>query len=118
MVVLICDYAVTAVASRVPGGNPIATASVVVITLIFIRMALRSNRWWTLVVAAASALCVLLDFLDWVHPGLSTYAAVSAQLGLWCVVHLALLAGVLERWLAGEAAVSDTAVWRRRRGAA
>lgn len=87
-----------------------------VLTLIFIAMAVRSSRWWPLVAAAALALCVVVHGLTLLTP-ITQYASVSARIGLWTVIHLALLAGVVERWLAGETAVSDTAVWRRRRRA-
>lgn len=85
----------------------------VVLLLIFGVLAFRSRRWWPLVVTAALALCVVVHGLAATTP-ITHYASVSARIGLWTIIELALLAGVLERWLAGERAVSRTAVWRRR----
>lgn len=82
------------------------------ITLIVIWLALRSDRWWPLVAAASLTLCVVVELLERMNPGLSEYAAASAQLGLWIVVYLALVAGVGERWLAGERPVSENALRR------
>lgn len=83
------------------------------VTLIVLWLAVKSDRWWPLVAAASLTLCVVVELLERMNRGLSEYAAVSAQLGLWIVVYLALFAGVGERWLAGERPVSERAPWRR-----
>ena len=111
--VLLCDYAVTGLASGTAGERTVVAASAFVVATVFVWLSLRSGRWWPFVTAAALVLCVMVFFLEWLNPGLSSYAAVSAQLGLWIVAYLALLAGVGERWLAGEDAVSPAAAWRR-----
>lgn len=95
------------------GVQAVDIMSEVSATLVFIWLAMKSRRWWPLVAAPSLILCVMVHFLEWVVPELSTYAAQSAQLGLWIIVYLALFAGVGERWLAGEPIVSDRWAWRR-----
>jgi hypothetical protein len=112
--VLISDYALTSLTGAHPGANALAAASAGVMTLIFTGLALRSGRWWPFVTAAALILMVLVYVLEWATSNLTRYAAASAHLGLWLVIYLTLLAGVVERWLGGEPAASDTAIWRRR----
>lgn len=112
---LICDYALTGLLSGTSLQAGVTAASAGVITLIFIGLAMRSDRWWPFVAAGALTLCVMVYVLEWLHQGLSRYAAISAQIGLWIVVYLTLLAGVAERWLAGERAVGEASVWRPRR---
>lgn len=115
VVVLFCDHAVTAAAEGMARGDLVVAISRFVMALIFGWMALASDRWWPFAAAGALALGVVLADLDWVDPDLSRYAVLSAQIGLWISVYVSLLAGVVERRLAGEPAVSDTAAWRRRR---
>lgn len=114
MAALICDFVFTGLVGRTPVGDTGAAASTFVVTLVVIWLAFREDRWWLLVAAASLILCVMTHIMEWMEPGLSQYAAESAQLGLWIVVSLALIAGAGERWLAGEPAASDAAVWRRR----
>lgn len=77
----------------------------VVVTLIFGWLAFRSPRWWPLAITASLALIVLVHLLTMVTP-VPYNAAASARVGLWIIVFAILLAGVAERWLAGEAPVS------------
>lgn len=114
MAVLFCDYALTGLFTGMAHEFELVAASAFVIALIFAWMAFRSDRWWMLVAAAALALCALVFVLDWTNPALGRNAAISAQIGLWFFVYVSLLAGVMERWLAGEPAVGDAATWRRR----
>lgn len=81
--------------------------------LIFGWLAFRSNRWWPLVATAAFTLNVLVHLLT-MMTDISWDAAVSARVGQGIVLHVALLAGAAERWLAGERAVSVSRTWRRR----
>lgn len=104
--VLFWDYALARAVSGMPGGHDVIGLSEIVAATIFARIAFTSRRWWVLVAFAALMLCVLIFLLEWTRPDLSEYAAISARLGLWFVIHLALMAGVAERWLAGEGAVS------------
>ncbi len=104
--VLFWDYALTRAVSGMPGGHDVIGGSEIVVATIFAWLAFRSERWWVLVAFAALMLCVLVFVLEWTGPGLSEYAGISARGGLWFVIHLALVAGVAERWLAGEGAVS------------
>ena len=76
----------------------------------------RRDRWWLFVATAALALTVLVHVLT-IVTDISWDAAVSARVGLGLVTYVALLAGVGERWLAGERPAGDAAIWRRRRPA-
>lgn len=118
--VLLASYALSSVTFRWRIGDFYWASAVEDLTLLLIMgwLALRSARWWPFVAAAALALIMVVHGLTVLTGGaLSAYAAASAHIGLWIVIDTALLFGVLERWLAGERAVSDTAVWRRRRAA-
>jgi hypothetical protein len=76
-----------------------------VLLLIFGGLAFRSARWWPLAVTASLVLILLVHLLTVATP-VSFYAAVSARVGLWLLLFVILLAGISERWLAGEAPVS------------
>jgi hypothetical protein len=86
------------------------------VTLFFGWLALSGDRWWPLAMTAVMVLTLLVHVLIFMVPGLGEYAEMSARIGLGILMALVLMAGAGERWLAGERAVSDTAVWRRRRG--
>lgn len=77
--------------------------------LIFGWLCFRSDRWWPLVVTAAYGLAVLAHSLRLVDPGFSQVALASSYIGLGYVIDLALLLGVLERRLAGEAPAAPAA---------
>ena len=113
--VLFCDYAFTRLTTGMAGAHQMVAVAELVVTLIFVWMAFTSDRWWTLVTSAALALCALVFVLEWANPGLSLSAAISAQSGLWFLVYLSLLAGVAERWLAGEKAAGDAPSRRPKR---
>jgi hypothetical protein len=100
--VLICDYILTALAAGTDSPVTIMAASAGVIAMIFSGLAFRSDRWWPFVTGAALMLLVMVNVLEWMTADLSRYAAESARLGLWIVVYLSLIAGVAERWLAGD----------------
>jgi len=68
-------------------------------------LTLRSDRWWPFVATAALALTVLVHIFT-IVTDISWNAAVSARIGLRLLGNLALMAGVAERWMAGEAPVS------------
>lgn len=112
--VLFWDYGLTRSTAGMAGAHDLVGVSECVVALIFAWMAFRSGRWWVLAASAGLALCALVFILEWTNPDFHIDAAISARLGLWGLIHLALLAGVMERWLAGERAVSPTAAWRRR----
>ena len=105
--VLVVDYLMSGLISHLPLSHvyEIATGVEILTTLIFLWLAFRSDRWWLLAAAAALVLCSLAGIVGIVHPGVTYYAAASAQIGFWIVVYLSLLAGLGERWLAGERAV-------------
>jgi len=85
------------------------------LALFFGWLALSRDRWWPLFMTAAMMLTVLVHLAMFLAPALGAYADVSARIGLGIVTGLCLLAGVAERWLAGEHAVSDRRRWARRR---
>ncbi|HYD28289.1 hypothetical protein [Brevundimonas sp.] len=72
------------------------------IFLVFGWLNFRSDRWWTAVAAGAAGLIVLGHVIRLLDRSFAHGAMVSAKIGLAYVVDLALLAGVGERWLAGE----------------
>ena len=113
--VLICDYAMTSLTSGTAVENEVGVTSAGVIMLVFTSLAFRSDRWWPFVAAAALMLCVMVSVLEQLDSGLSRYAVRSAQMGLWIVIYLSVIAGVAERWLAGDRPGQGSAVRVRRR---
>lgn len=85
----------------------------VVLLGLFVWLALRGGRWWPSVIAASLVLMMISHLLEATTP-MGRYVALSARLGLWILIYLTLLAGVAERWLAGERPVSDSRRWRER----
>lgn len=83
-----------------------------ILLLILGRLALRSKRWWPIAVTGCLILLIMVHLLV-VLTSVSFYAAISARVGLWHLLYLFVLAGVLERWLAAERAVSGDRIWRR-----
>lgn len=81
--------------------------------LVFGRLALKSDRWWPLAMTATMVLTVLVHVSMVMVPDLDHRADIAARLGLGVLAALSLLLGVLERWLAGERPVSESARWRR-----
>lgn len=77
----------------------------------FVWLAIRADRWWILVVCAFMFLVMLAHGVMILVPQLDTRGDVAARWGLGMVAVLALLGGVLERWLAGEPPVSADARW-------
>jgi len=82
----------------------------------FLWLALRYHRWWPLGVSACLIL-ILVVHLSALLPEMTAMGEASAQLGLGMLVVLFLAAGAFERWLAGEAPASRSAVWARRKPA-
>lgn len=80
--------------------------------LIFGWVCFRSNRWWPFLMTAAMGLMVVVDVVGLLDPAVSPRDAASARIGLGYLVDLALLLGVGERMLAGEAPASRAA-WAR-----
>jgi hypothetical protein len=114
--VLIISYMVSSQTYRWRVDDVYWAAAVqdVVLVMVFGQLALRSNRWWPAGMAALFTLVVLVHLLTVFDPNLTRYAATSAQVGLNSLINLTLLAGVFERWLAGERPASDRATWRPR----
>lgn len=78
----------------------------VALLAIFLWMSLKGDRWWPFLAAAAMFLTGVVHSAMILVPELDTRADLSARLGLTLLMVLALLAGVGERWLAGERPVS------------
>lgn len=117
--VLLFDYMLsgTFTFAGINGAETVELVSESAVALAFFWLALRSDRWWPVIVGSSMVLVGMVLFLERVTQDLSLYASESAQLGLWIIIWSAPLAGVGERWLAGERALGDTVVWRRRRAA-
>lgn len=79
----------------------------VAMLVIFLWMSLKGDRWWPFLAAAAMFLTDVVHAAMILIPELDTRADISARLGLTLLTVLALLAGVGERWLAGERPVSN-----------
>lgn len=88
-----------------------ASVQIAVLVLIFGWLSLRSYRWWPILVTACLVLVLLLRSLSLMDSSLTQVQVGSAMVGLWYLIDLTLLAGVFERWLAGEAPVGRTR-WR------
>ncbi|NJC40537.1 peptidoglycan/LPS O-acetylase OafA/YrhL [Brevundimonas alba] len=78
----------------------------------FVFMAMKGSRWWPFAAAAVMVLGVLIYVALPFVPHLRGRPQISAHLGLVLALDLSLLAGVGERWLAGEPAASRLAIWR------
>ncbi|MDP2116480.1 MAG: hypothetical protein Q8J71_03695, partial [Brevundimonas sp.] len=89
----------------------------IAVLVVFVHLALKSHRWWPFAAVAVMTLSVMVYFAQALVPELDRRAQISAHVGLGIALYLTLLAGVGERWLAGERPVSENAVWRRRRRA-
>jgi len=79
-------------------------------------LALRRDRWWPLAAAAFAGLTLVAHALMFMTPDLSEAHIrmdVASRWGLGVLLVLCLAAGVVERWMAGEAPVSVSARWRR-----
>lgn len=77
-----------------------------VVWSVFLWLALRYDRWWLLLAAAAQSLNVLSHAAIILTPDVTTRDAVGAQWVFGLVSLYALLSGVLERHLAGERAAA------------
>ncbi|WP_372706780.1 hypothetical protein [Brevundimonas sp.] len=81
----------------------------------FIWLAIRADRWWILVVCAFMFLVMVAHSVMIIVPQLDARGDVAARWVLGTAAILALLGGLLERWLAGETPVSGDKRWRRTR---
>lgn len=80
-------------------------------------LGLRFERWWPLGVSACLILMLVVHLSAVLIPEMTPLGESSAQLGLGMLAVLIQAAGAFERWLAGEAPASATAVWRSRQRA-
>lgn len=97
----------------VVGGFPVfEMAAELGVLAVFVRMALRGGRWWPFAASSVMTLSLLVYIARAFVPELDRRAEISAHVGLAAALGLALLAGVGERWLAGERPVSSGR-WRR-----
>ena len=81
----------------------------------FLWLALRYERWWPLGVTACFVLVLGIHLSTLLIPEVTRLGEASAQLGLGMLTVLIQAAGAFERWLAGEAPASASAVWSRRK---
>lgn len=117
VVVLLLDSAVSRLGDywNIRDSAGLVAAQDFVVMLAFGWLAFRTDRWWPIAATALMALCVLVYAMGMVNPQLSRFAMLSAILGFWILLYIVVLAGVAERWLAGETAVGDGKLWRPRR---
>lgn len=87
----------------------------VIVTIAFAWLAMRSNRWWPFAATASMILMLVVHASMVLIPELTVRGDMAARMGLSVVLVLSLFGGVVERWLAGERPVSESAVWTRRR---
>lgn len=87
------------------------TAFEVALLAAFLLMALKGNRWWPFAASAVMVLGVLVYLALPFVPHMRGRPEISAHLGLALMLDLVLVAGVGERWLAGEAAARGLAIW-------
>ncbi len=80
----------------------------------FLWLALRYERWWPLGVSACLVLILVVHLSALLIPEMTALGESSAQLGLGILAVLMQAAGAFERWMAGEASTSGSAVWGRR----
>lgn len=83
----------------------------------FIWLALRRDRWWTLAASAVCALTMVAHLAIFLTPDLQEQHIrmdVAGRWGLGVFLILCMAGGVVERWMAGEPAVSAAARWVRR----
>jgi hypothetical protein len=97
-------------------------AGVAVVDLVvwgaFLWLALRHDRWWLLLAAAAQTLNLVAHAALVMTPSLTTREHVAAQWVFTLVSLYALLLGVFERHLAGERPAAPSLTARTRRPAA
>lgn len=98
----------------VDGFMPLEAMVDAVVTVMFIRLSLTGYRWWPFAAAGSMLLAMMLHAYVFLVDGISVGTQVSAQIGLSALLYLTMAAGVLERSLAGEAAVSARARWKMR----
>ena len=99
------------------GVLPVEVGLDAVLTLIMLRLAMTGNRWWPFAAAGSLLLLLVLHMSVLLDSGIGARAYISAQIGLAALLFLNLLAGTLERVLAGEPASSPAARWRRSKAA-
>lgn len=83
----------------------------------FVWLALRRDRWWTLAASAVCALTMIAHVAIFLTPDLQEQHIrmdVAGRWGLGVFLILCMAGGVVERWMAGERAVSGTARWAQR----
>jgi hypothetical protein len=117
--VLLLDYLASSLAEqwRIRDPYMYSLTQDLVVMVVFGWLALRADRWWPIGVTASLALTILVRILGMSSPDMSMSAMISAILGFWLFLYTVMLAGVVERRLAGEAAVSQGKTWRRRQPA-
>ena len=98
-------------------GNVMWAMALVDIALLggLIYLALRKDRWWPMVASGFQVLILLIYAAMALRPELGARAGVGATWALAYLIIFCMLGGVVERFLAGEVSVRDSAVRTRRR---
>ncbi|RYG17612.1 MAG: hypothetical protein EON96_06455 [Caulobacteraceae bacterium] len=123
VVILVAAYVAAVMAYPVTlNGFRLGEAVIDVLVLVaFVWLALRRDRWWTFGAAACAALTMVAHAMVLLTPDLQLHhvrADVAARWGIGLLMVVCLAAGVLERWMAGEIAVSQQARWNTPRRSA
>jgi hypothetical protein len=87
------------------------------LAIIFAWQALTGNRWWPLAATAVLLLTMMVHIAMFAVPTMTVYSDLSARIGLGILLGVTVLAGVVERWLAGERPAGANARWRSRKPA-
>ena len=111
--VLLLDHVVATHVFASVHNYALEAAEDVLLLAIFGWLALRGGRWWPFVATASFGLMVVVHLLAGVT-AIGRYDALSARIGLWILIYVTVLAGIGERWLAGERPVGEGLQWRRR----
>lgn len=115
--VLFVAYLATGLVKTIElGGLRVGVALIdVALALTLVWLAMRSGRWWLLLAAANQLLVVMAHATAVIDPTLGLRVSVASRWLFGLIVLYALLAGVFERWLAGEASVLRMTKERRSR---
>lgn len=102
--VLLIVFALSSLFPHVRNWNVDVADAVLDLTLtaVLARQAMTGNRWWPLAATAVMALTLMVHAAMFAVPTMSAYTDHSARIGLGIMLALTLMAGVGERWLAGE----------------
>lgn len=117
LVIVVIDDGILPVVSF-HGFHPLDSLMSLATAGLFIWIAMTRDRWWPFLAAGSTLLVLMVQLYDLLAGGIDRRAYISAHIGLMAFLLLTMLAGVLERRIAGERAVFESPQgWRSRPGA-